>query len=343
MPQAGAFEHAHTCIHFTPFAYSLTHSFLFCFSGALFGDASANHYYPLDSGVAQDWNGGQQQQQQQQQQYGNQGQSPYGVPGLVHQQQQHSLEQHQQQQLPPGTPGLYDQSSVASPNHGGSHNSSGNSSQLSSLPPMSSFASRPPSGPYVPSAQSVATTAGPLSMSVSPGVDIKPELTSLYPPGSVQQEAQWAMHRSAPSGYPGTDPGKLPGEVSHLHSMVSDCWCHFTSQDITPSPHYNSLAQSPFCFSLCFACSLFVLAVSVSSPHLSNLHCPQSPPQCTHHPQNRRYPLIASLTRKLCTCWLRPATPVRYYDFAQHLLPCFCFCLLSRAILCQWLTLRFYR
>ncbi len=229
----------------------LTYSLIFfCFSGALFGDASANHYYPLDSGVAQDWNGGQQQQQQQQQQYGNQGQSPYGVPGLVHQQQQHSLEQHQQQQLPPGTPGLYDQSSVASPNHGGSHNSSGNSSQLSSLPPMSSFASRPPSGPYVPSAQSVATTAGPLSMSVSPGVDIKPELTSLYPPGSVQQEAQWAMHRSAPSGYPGTDPGKLPGEVSHLHSMVSDCWCHFTSQDVTPPhitiPLLNHLFVFPF-------------------------------------------------------------------------------------------------
>ncbi|KAH9388884.1 Transcription factor 4 [Tyrophagus putrescentiae] len=69
--------------------------------------------------------------------------------------------------------------------------------------------------PYGAAQQSVVDT-----MSVSPGVDIKPELTSLYPPGSVQQEAQWAMHRSAPSGYPGTDPGKLPGEVSHLHSMA---------------------------------------------------------------------------------------------------------------------------
>lgn len=149
--------------------------------------------------MAQDWNGGQQQQ------YGSQGQQAYGL------HQQHSLEQHQQQ-LPPGTPGLYEQT-VSSPN---GHTSA------STLPPMSSFGNRPPSSAYGPSSasSSAPSTVVPISMSASPGlVDIKPELTSLYPPVSHQQEAQWSMHRSAPA-YPGSEP-KLPGEVPHLHNMVS--------------------------------------------------------------------------------------------------------------------------
>src|SRR5699024_10490444 len=144
--------------------------------GTLFSDTS-NNYYALEG--ATDWNGaqpyGQQSGQppQQQQQY-----------GVMHQ----SLDQHQMQPTTPvSAPNLALYESVSTPNN------NNNSSSLSSLPPMSSFTNRPPQvtpSPYI------SSTTTP-SMVPSPGpVDIKPDLTSLYPTAALDQSQggqQWPL------------------------------------------------------------------------------------------------------------------------------------------------------
>jgi len=164
----------------------------------------------------------------------------------------HTLEQHPMPPAPAANLGMYDPT-VSSPNTG----------SLSSLPPMSSFANRPPqvsASPFV----GTASAAAPPMVSW-PGVDIKPDLTSLHFASSTQaldpsqQSQQWSMHRSAPALHPpygGGEPTKLSNEA-HVHAMVS----RFVTLPLdahipAPPTHPMSLILTgPFLF---FVLSLFL-------------------------------------------------------------------------------------
>ena len=175
----------------------------------MFGDTS-NNYYTLDGG--QDWSNVQQQ-------YGQPvAQQPYGV---IH----HPLDQqhthHTMASSTPSNMSLYETVST-----------SNNNNLPPSLPPMSTFTNRPPQ--VTPSGYDSNTSS--TTIVSSPGVDIKPDMTSLYPspnssldPTSTHQQQsqqqQWSMHRSAPPPpptalHPYQNDTKLPNEVTHLHSMV---------------------------------------------------------------------------------------------------------------------------
>lgn len=158
--------------------------------------------------------------------------------------------------------------------------SSPNNSSLSSLPPMSSFSNRTP---QVSTGYAVNSATGAPILASSPGVEIKPELTSLYPPANQSahdaaaaaahqsQQQQWAMHRSA------------PGEGPHLHGMVSTVVALSEAPSKLPNPFMffvRPLTLSLFfCFHLYNLFHFVPLSLCTCLPSLSLapfLLCPRT-------------------------------------------------------------------
>ena len=216
----------------------MSNSFFFSISiiGTIFSESSASNYYQLDT--TNDWN------QATAQQYGGQhivGASPQPPPPLPSSQQSYGINIHGQHPqamdqvlLPSSNTSIYD--TVASSANNNNNNS------LSSLPPMSTFATNRSSEMMTTGAGYSATTTISSIQSPIQTIDIKPDITSLYPMtnNNDQQstnQQQWptqlatttqppTTRRSPPTplqqqSFQSTDIKSNTNEINHLHTMVS--------------------------------------------------------------------------------------------------------------------------
>ncbi|KPM04566.1 daughterless-like protein [Sarcoptes scabiei] len=167
-----------------------------------------NTYYSLDD--ANDWNAAANQQ------FAPVPPQPVGPPShpqytIIHQQQPID---HQTSANGPSSITLFD--TVPSPNN--------------SLPPMSTFTNRPTAiGPQSQSIYSNVPSTGPSPMvSTQSIIDIKPDITNLYPMSNDPSVAnqQWSLRRSPPDCVTPLQPTfapnvevKSPNEITHLHTM----------------------------------------------------------------------------------------------------------------------------
>ncbi|XP_027206143.2 transcription factor daughterless isoform X4 [Dermatophagoides pteronyssinus] len=204
--------------------------------GTLFSESSASNYYQLDT--TNDWN------QATAQQYGGQhivgaSQPPQPPPPLSSSQQSYGINIHGQHPqamdqvlLPSSNTSIYD--TVASSANNNNNNS------LSSLPPMSTFATNRSSEMMTTGAGYSATTTISSIQSPIQTIDIKPDITSLYPMtnNNDQQstnQQQWptqlatttqppTTRRSPPTplqqqSFQSTDIKSNTNEINHLHTM----------------------------------------------------------------------------------------------------------------------------